>query len=142
MLDIQWDFLYTYRALNATGSQLSWESICLTSRGSQVRALQVPLFHVKHEFNIWRCSSVGQSIRFIPVVSRVRISPSLFFHFVPTYMSGPFLLQIQFIVVIQPINYRVGGYVIKSGLKNQPTPNNLYRSPVTLSQNRSILPHC
>ena len=24
------------------GSQLSWESICLTSRGSQVRALQVP----------------------------------------------------------------------------------------------------
>ena len=26
------------------GSQLSWESICLTSRGSQVRALQVPLF--------------------------------------------------------------------------------------------------
>ena len=25
------------------GSQLSWESICLTSRGSQVRALQAPL---------------------------------------------------------------------------------------------------
>ena len=31
---------------------------------------------------------------------------------------------------------------IKSGLKNQPTPNNLYRIPITLSQNRSILPHC
>ena len=26
------------------GSQLSWESICLTSRGSQVRALQVPSY--------------------------------------------------------------------------------------------------
>ena len=26
------------------GAQLSWESICLTSRGSQVRALLVPLF--------------------------------------------------------------------------------------------------
>lgn len=31
---------------------------------------------------------------------------------------------------------------IKSGLKNQPTTNNLYRIPITLSQNRSILPHC
>ena len=49
-------------------SQLSWESICLTSRGSQVRALQVPL---------WRDSSVGQSTRFIPAVSRVQIPLSL-----------------------------------------------------------------
>ena len=29
------------------GSQLSWESICLTSRGSQVRALQVPFNYIK-----------------------------------------------------------------------------------------------
>ena len=140
MLDIQWDFLYTYRALNATGSQLSWESICLTSRGSQVRALQVPLFHVKHEFNIWRCSSVGQSIRFIPVVSRVRISPSLFFPFCPDLYVGAFF-------IIKNLYFHENGDFkkiqnIKSGLKNQPTPNNLYRSLVTLSQNRSILPHC
>ena len=140
MLDIQWDFLYTYRALNATGSQLSWESICLTSRGSQVRALQVPLFHAKHEFNIWRCSSVGQSIRFIPVVSRVRISPSLFFPFCSGLFAGAFF-------IIKNLYFQENGDFkkiqnIKSGLKNQPTPNNLYRSPVTLSQNRSILPHC
>ena len=31
------------------GSQLSWESICLTSRGSQVRALQVPFFRIYAE---------------------------------------------------------------------------------------------
>ena len=54
------------------GSQLSWESICLTSRGSQVRALQVPYMK-----RIWRDSSVGQSTRFIPVVSGVRVSLSL-----------------------------------------------------------------
>ena len=58
------------------GSQLSWESICLTSRGSQVRALQAPLiFSVwSTKIKIWRNSSVGQSTRFIPVVSRVQIS--------------------------------------------------------------------
>ena len=35
------------------GAQLSWESICLTSRGSQVRALQFP--------PKWPRSSVGQN---------------------------------------------------------------------------------
>ena len=61
------------RRTTVMGSQLSWESICLTSRGSQVRALQVPCYK-----RIWRDSSVGQSTRFIPVVSRVRIPLSLF----------------------------------------------------------------
>ena len=56
------------------GSQLSWESICLTSRGSQVRALQAPLIFSVWITKIWRNSSVGQSTRFIPVVSRVQIS--------------------------------------------------------------------
>ena len=32
------------RRTTVMGSQLSWESICLTSRGSQVRALQVPCY--------------------------------------------------------------------------------------------------
>ena len=36
-----------------TGAQLSWESICLTSRGSQVRALLFP--------PLWPGSSVGQN---------------------------------------------------------------------------------
>ena len=36
------------------GAQLSWESICLTSRGSQVRALLFPPF-------FWPGSSVGQN---------------------------------------------------------------------------------
>ena len=142
MLDIQWDFLYTYRALNATGSQLSWESICLTSRGSQVRALQVPLFHVKHEFNIWRCSSVGQSIRFIPVVSRVRISPSLFFPFCPDLYVGAFF--VIDLVYSGYTTYQLQSWRLRyeKWVENQPTTNNLYRSQVTLSQNRSILPHC
>ena len=35
-----------------TGSQLSWESTCLTSRGSQVRALLVPLLEKTSQINV------------------------------------------------------------------------------------------
>ena len=51
-------------------AQLSWESTCLTSRGSLVRAQQrPPLF-------FWGCSSAGQSAGLSRQRSRVRV-PSL-----------------------------------------------------------------
>ena len=51
-------------------AQLSWESTCLTSRGSLVRAQQrPPLF-------FWGCSSAGQSAGLSRQRSRVR-APSL-----------------------------------------------------------------
>ena len=51
-------------------AQLSWESTCLTSRGSLVRAQQRP------PFNLWGRSSVGQSAGLSRQRSRVRV-PSL-----------------------------------------------------------------
>ena len=50
---------------NKMGAQLSWESICLTSRGSQVRALLFPPF--------WPGSSVGQNASLSRQRSWVRV---------------------------------------------------------------------
>ena len=40
------------------GAQLSWESICLTSRGSQVRALQRPPLIAVRQFSWLECQPV------------------------------------------------------------------------------------
>ena len=77
-VDKQLETRYTRSCRKDMGSQLSWESTCLTSRGSQVRALLVPLSCEEQDNFIWRNSSVGQSTRFIPVVSLVQIRLPLF----------------------------------------------------------------
>ena len=76
MLDKFKQIVYSIQAVATVaadvGAQLSWESICLTSRGSQVRALLFPPF--------WPGSSVGQNASLSRQRSTVRArsgSPNL-----------------------------------------------------------------
>ena len=56
------------RRTTVMGSQLSWESICLTSRGSQVRALQVPQI-----MDGFPSGQRGQTVNLLAPPSKVRI---------------------------------------------------------------------
>lgn len=53
-----------------SGSSTAWQCTWFGTKGSQVQILSSRPF-------LWRCSSAGQSVRFIPVRSGVRFPPPL-----------------------------------------------------------------
>ena len=67
-------------AIRNVGVQLSWESVCLTSRMSAVRSRQCPFLF------LWRSSSAGQNASLSRWRSRVRV-PSASLIFEPRQLS-------------------------------------------------------